>query len=248
MIELQCVTKKYENHTALDGLSLRIEPGVNLALIGPSGCGKSTALKLLAGLDLPSNGHIFLDGKLASDKNSLQIAPHERGISMVFQDLGLWPNLSVINNIELGIFRYKPAEKRSRTMDALKICGIVELATRLPAEISGGQLQRVALARALATRPRFLFLDEPFSGLDLVNKARLFQQLIQLGQERKITLLLVTHDPWEAAILCQKVIVLDNGRIAEAGMLHEILRNPKTELMKLFAESGISSEGKFRKS
>jgi ABC-type Fe3+/spermidine/putrescine transport system ATPase subunit len=145
----------------------RIISGGGLAIIAPSGCGKSTALRLLAGLEAPSSGEILLDGRVISKPCHIVVPPRQRGITMVFQDLALWPNLTVLDNVLLGLAseRLTRIEARRRADEALSVCKI-DLATRKPGNISGGQQQRVALARALAGKPRFLFLDEPFSGLD----------------------------------------------------------------------------------
>ncbi len=241
MIEFKAVSKFYKHIQALKSVSFKIEPGRNLAFVGPSGCGKSTALRLMAGIDLPTKGEITLDGKTASESTKLLIQPHERKISMVFQDLGLWPNLTVVKNVELGLYQKKSNERHDFAIATLELCGIKNLANRQISEISGGQQQRVALARALAPHPRFLLFDEPFSGLDLVTKTYLFSEIKQLIGSQDITLVLVTHDPWEATVLCQDVIVMNQGMIEESGELKEVLKNPKSELLKVY-KSYIASE------
>src|SRR5207302_7829754 len=142
-----------------------------------------------------------LGGQIVSEPGRILVPPHRRGVTLVFQDLALWPNLSVLDNVLLGLAgtRLTRSEARACTREALALCGIAALAARRPGRISGGQQQRVALARALAPRPRFLLLDEPFAGLDLVTRARLLREIAALAVERGVTLLLVTHDPLEAA-------------------------------------------------
>jgi iron(III) transport system ATP-binding protein len=157
---------------------------------------------------------------------------------MVFQDLALWPNLSVLENVLLGQSSrtFNPQQKRERTDQALALCGIEKWANRLPSELSGGQQQRVALSRAIATQPTFLFLDEPFSGLDLVMKTRLLTEISALAEQRQFTLFLVTHDPMEVMSLCNSAIVLEEGEVIEAGEIEALLQAPQSETMKVFRE------------
>jgi iron(III) transport system ATP-binding protein len=236
--EVRLVSKHYGDKAVLSNLTLKIASGDNLAILGSSGCGKSTLLRLLAGLEPPSAGQIFLNGQLASDTACVVTPPHHRGIGMVFQDLGLWPNLSVLENVLLAISgqRLSKSESRDRAREALSLCKIESLSSELPSKISGGEQQRVALARALAFEPEFLFLDEPFSGLDLVIKSSLLNDISRLASEKKISLVLVSHDPAEARRLCKSIIVLSNGKIAEQGALSEVFRSPKSQILRLFNE------------
>lgn len=192
----------------------------------------------MAGLETPTSGTVLIDGKPASKPNEVLIAPHQRGLAMLFQDLALWPNLSVIENVRLGLSGtgLSRAETRSRAEDALALCDIRELADRKPGRLSGGQQQRAALARAMATRPRFLLLDEPFAGLDLETKDKLLTEIGAIAQSQSITVLLVTHDPLEAAAISRNAIVLDHGRIIESGSLDDVLRKPRSRLLRLFGQ------------
>ena len=155
---------------------------------------------------------------------------------MVFQDLALWPNLSVLDNVLLGLSgtRLRNEEARTRAREALTLCAIESLTERKPGTLSGGEQQRVALARAIAMRPAYLLLDEPFAGLDLVTKATLFKEIARLVAERHITIVLVTHDPLEATALCSAVLALKDGQIEEAGMLNDLLRAPQSEMLTAF--------------
>ncbi len=155
---------------------------------------------------------------------------------MVFQDLALWPNLSVVENVRLGLSgaNLSRREAATRADEALHRCGIESLANRLPITLSGGQQQRVALARAIAPRPDFLFLDEPFAGLDLITKNRLLAEIQALASEQQFTIVLVTHDPLETTMLCLSAVVLDGGQVEATGHLDELLRSPKSELLKAF--------------
>ena len=221
--ELRSVSRLYDGFTALSEVSLQIEDGGRLAIIGPSGCGKSTIFRLLAGVDAPTHGDVLLDGSVASESGRVLLPPHRRGVAMVFQDLGLWPNLSILANVKLGLsgLKLSKPEIHRRAIEALALCKIEGISERRPGAVSGGQQQRAALARALAVAPRCLFLDEPFSGLDLVTKAPLLTDISSLVDARKVTLVLVTHDPLEATSLCQSAVLLDQGRIVE-------FRRPRT--------------------
>ncbi len=234
--ELRDVSKLYDGQAALSKVTLTIEPGQHVAILGTSGCGKSTALRLLAGLDTPSAGEVLLNRTVISTAHTILMPPHLRGVSMVFQDLALWPNLSVIENVRLGLAgrSLSRREAATRAEEALQRCGIESLSNRLPNTLSGGQQQRVALARAIAPSPDFLFLDEPFAGLDLITKTRLLAEIQALAKEQEFTIVLVTHDPFEATALCLSAVVLDGGRVEAAGPFDELLRTPKSELLEAF--------------
>ncbi len=241
-VEFRAVSKTYGAHQVLHDMSFTIATGVPTAILGPSGGGKSTILRLLAGLESPSAGEVWMNGRLASQPQQVLTPPHQRDVAMVFQDLALWPNLTVRENILLGLSGaqlLKQAAKK-RADDALAHCDIASLAERKPGTLSGGEQQRVALARALAVRPRYLLLDEPFAGLDLVTKTALLNEIANLTVEQHVTIVLVTHDPLEATTLCSAVLVLKDGRIEEAGMLDTLLRAPQSQMLKLFC-SHLSS-------
>jgi ABC-type Fe3+/spermidine/putrescine transport system ATPase subunit len=230
------VSKLYDEHLVLDEVSFAIPAGEHTAILGPSGCGKSTILRLLAGLEAPSAGQVLLDEAVVSEPHRVLRPPHLRGVAMVFQDLALWPNLSVLDNVLLGLSgtRLTSGEARTRAREALTLCAIESLAERKPGTLSGGEQQRVALARAIATRPAYLLLDEPFAGLDLVTKAALFKEIARLVAERHMTIVLVTHDPLEATALCSAALALKDGQIEEAGVLKDLLRAPRSEMLTAF--------------
>lgn len=236
--EFQSVSKTYAGQAALSNVSFTVASGGHTAILGPSGCGKSTSLRLLAGLEAPSAGKILFGEEVISEPGKILRPPHLRRIAMVFQDLALWPNLSVLDNVLLGLsgsgLSRRDCEERAR--EALALCAIETLADRLPGTISGGEQQRAALARAIAVRPAFLLLDEPFSGLDLVIKIKLLEDISRLARECGMTILLVTHDPLEAKALCNLLIVLNHGTIEEKGGLNELLRTSQSELIKVFRE------------
>jgi len=230
------VSKRYDRQVVLDDVSFTLLAGEHTAVLGPSGCGKSTVLRLLAGLEAPSSGHVLLDGSVISEPHRILLPPHLREMAMVFQDLALWPNLSVLDNVLLGLsgtgLAKKDAEQRAR--EALALCAVESLAGRKPGALSGGEQQRVALARALAVQPSFLLLDEPFAGLDLVTKARLLKEIAALAAAQHVTVILVTHDPYEATTLCRSALVLDGGRVKESGTWQDLLGSPRSEILKVF--------------
>ena len=237
-IELREVTQTYEGRPVVSDVSTLFHAGEHTAIIGPSGSGKSTLLRLIAGLESPAAGEVLLGGKLVSAPGKLLRPPHKRGLSMVFQDLALWPNLSALENVILGLSgaNLSRREMRSRALEALSLCSIEALSARRPGALSGGEQQRVALARALALRPTFLLLDEPFSGLDLVTKLKLLEQILALATEQQVTLIVVTHDPLEAKQLCHSAILLSGGQVQESGPLEELLRSPRSEMLRRFRE------------
>ena len=204
----------------LDGASLAVGEGERVAILGPSGSGKTTVLRLLAGLAVPDAGRVLVDGRTAAAPGRLLIPPERRGIGMVFQDLALWPHLSVAGNLELGLrARGIPrAERRRRTAEMLALVELADRARSRPAELSGGEQQRVALARALVLRPRALLLDEPLSSLDPPLARRLRGVILDLHRRLGFALLHVTHDREEAEAVAGRILRLERGRLGSAGL------------------------------
>jgi iron(III) transport system ATP-binding protein len=238
LIQARNLRKAFGAQTVFASVSFEIEAGQHLALLGPSGCGKSTLLRLLAGLDAPDEGQLWIDGQLVSEPGRSLVPPHERQLAMVFQDLALWPTLSAVENVILGMANLKlpRRDRRAQALAALETCQIAALADRKPAGLSVGQQQRVALARALAVKPRLLFLDEPFSGLDLTLKEELLAEL-KTQAATHATLVLVTHDPGEALALCPHALVLEGGHIVESGWTAKLLKRPVSKTLRAFADS-----------
>ncbi len=226
------------SHLVLNGAELEIAPGQSLALLGSSGSGKSTLLRIIAGLEIPEEGEVHVADSVATAGGRLRVAPCHRGLAMLFQDLALWPNLSVQRNVRLGLSRLRLPRKQlhDRAAESLRMCGIGNLSDRLPGTLSGGQQQRVALARALATQPKLLLLDEPFGGLDLVTKQAVMSELVRLRSELGFAMVLVTHDSLEVRQVCDSLAVLQNGRIAENGSLNDVAAAPQTVLAKALTE------------
>lgn len=209
-----------------------------VAVAGPSGCGKSTLLRAILGLDRPLAGVIRIGGRLASDGRRLVMAPEERGLAMVFQDLALWPHLTVARNLEFvltarGIGR-DPA--RDRALEWLKRIGLAERARAYPSELSGGERQRVALARALVYEPAALLLDEPFASLDVALKSQLIAFVRELLAERRVATLLVTHDPEEAGALADRVAILEGGRLTQMGPSRSLVAEPAGSFAEAFVQ------------
>lgn len=207
----------------LDGVHFDVAAGESVALLGSSGSGKSTLLRIIAGLEMPQRGTVSIAGRPATCDGRCLIAPHRRGVAMLFQDLALWPNLAVAGNIRLALsgLRLSRRDVRQRVAWVLDLTDITELADRRPGTLSGGQQQRAALARALAMQPKLLLLDEPLGGLDLLTKQAVVEQIAALQQELGFAMILVTHDTDEVRTLCHSLAVLHAGRVTDRISLNE---------------------------
>ena len=215
LLSLASVTKRFASHQAVDSVSLEVVAGDAIVILGPSGCGKTTLLRLIAGLEIPDSGEIWLAGAQAAGAGRSMMPAHERGIGFVFQDLALWPHLTVQRNLNFVLESVKMprADRAARALEALKIVRIEQLSRRYPHQLSGGEQQRVALARALVGQPRVLLLDEPFSSLDPELRDALRGELARLQRTLRVTTVYVTHDQGDAAILADRVIEMRAGRI-----------------------------------
>ncbi len=224
LIRLDSVTKFYGREAALHSLSLEVNAGERLVLLGPSGCGKTTILRLLAGFIAPDSGRIYLGGRLVSQQGQILLPPEKRNIGMVFQDLALWPHLTVHGNLAFGLKALKvdKREREERIRRMLQLVGLEGFEKRKPAELSGGQQQRVALARALILQPEILLMDEPLSSLDSELNIRLRREVVRLQQTLGFTLLYVTHDRSEAFGIATKVVQMAKGRIVFQGSVPEM--------------------------
>jgi iron(III) transport system ATP-binding protein len=209
------VSKRFGSHLAVDNLSLEVAAGEAVVILGPSGCGKTTLLRLIAGLDVPDTGEIRLTGTEVSAAGRTLVPPHERRIGFVFQDLALWPHLTVEKNLEfvLESASTAPIDRKTRAHEVMTLVRIEPLFRRLPHELSGGEQQRVALARALVGQPRILLLDEPLSSLDPELRATLRGELAQLQRTLRVTTLYVTHDRDDVGVLADRVVEMRAGRI-----------------------------------
>lgn len=217
-ISVRNITKRFASHQALDSVTLEIAPTESVVILGSSGCGKTTLLRLIAGLEIPDSGEIWLgDVQVAGPGRSL-LPPYRRQIGFVFQDLALWPHLTVAGNLQfvLDALRVPRAERSRRIDEALKLVRIDGFAARYPHELSGGEQQRVALARALIGSPRLLLLDEPLSSMDAELRAAMRTELARIQRTLELTTVYVTHDREDAAVLADRVIEMRAGRIVTA--------------------------------
>lgn len=230
-ILIEDLTKFFDKSLILDRINLEIKTGNLIALLGPSGSGKSTLLKLIAGLEYPDMGRIWLTGK-----NTSFLSIQERQIGFVFQNYALFKHLTVFQNIAYGlnIQQANKIQANYRVQELLKLTQLENFADRYPAQLSGGQKQRIALARALAVEPKVLLLDEPFGALDFQVRKDLRNWLKKLHKEVSMTTLFVTHDQEEAMELAHEIIILKNGRIEQVGSPNEIYDQPLTDFVYKF--------------
>jgi iron(III) transport system ATP-binding protein len=223
-ISFKRVTKHYRQKPVLSEFFLDIQRGDRVVIFGHSGCGKTTVLRLLAGFITPDQGTIVLDGRTAAEDGRSFLAPEERHIGMVFQDLALWPHMTVRGNLEFGLKAKgigKP-EREARISAMLKMLEMADYVSAKPAELSGGQRQRVALARALVLQPKILLMDEPFSSLDFELNLRLRKELLKLHAQIGFTLIYVTQSFEEAVDLASYIVLMKNGQIIMVGEAADI--------------------------
>ncbi|PQQ39614.1 ABC transporter ATP-binding protein [Photorhabdus luminescens] len=230
-VELKNVTKRFGSNTVIDNLELSIPQGHMVTLLGPSGCGKTTVLRLVAGLEKPSAGKIFIDGEDVTDRSIQQ-----RDICMVFQSYALFPHMSLGENIGYGLkmLGQPKAEIRERVKEALELVDLGGFEDRYVDQISGGQQQRVALARALILKPKVLLFDEPLSNLDANLRRSMREKIRELQQQFNITSLYVTHDQSEAFAVSDAVLVMNKGKIMQIGTPQTLYRQPASEFMASF--------------
>ncbi|MBA2239943.1 MAG: ABC transporter ATP-binding protein [Solirubrobacterales bacterium] len=229
-LSVRGLEKRYGPTRALAGLDLEVEAGTICALLGPSGCGKTTALRAIAGMERPDAGEVSVGGRSLSGPGAF-VAPEKRRIGMVFQDYALFPHLDVKGNVAYGLGR-RPDPRR--VAEVLELVGLGMVADRPVHQLSGGQQQRVALARALAPTPELVLLDEPFSNLDAILRERLRDEIRGILAGAGVTALFVTHDQQEALSLAERVAVMRDGRIVQAGTPEEVYTRPASRWMAEF--------------
>lgn len=235
-VEVQNVTRRFGDLTAVDAVSLGVRRGEFLTLLGPSGCGKTTLLRMIAGFEIPDAGRVILGGRDVTD-----LPPYRRDVTTVFQQYALFPHLDVFDNVAFGLARRRIAtgEIKRRVGQSLEMVRLSGMERRRPAELSGGQQQRVALARALVLEPRVLLLDEPLAALDLKLRKQMQVELKGLQRRVGISFVFVTHDQEEALTMSDRVVVMNAGRIEQVGRAEEIYERPLTEFVAGFI--GISN-------
>ena len=233
-VETRGITKRFEGHTAVDGIDLMVGQGEFLVLVGPSGCGKTTLLRMLAGLEAPTSGDVLIDGRVVT-----QLPPRARNIAMVFQSYALYPHLTVYKNIAfpLGAVGMPHGEIARKVEWAASMFGIQRLLQRKPRQLSGGERQRVALARAVVREPVVFLLDEPLSNLDAKLRTAARDELQQFQRRLGTTTVYVTHDQVEAMGLGDRIAVLNNGVIHQLGTPVEVYSDPTDTFVATFIGS-----------
>ncbi len=243
-IEFRNITKRYGNDAraplVVKGMSFTVPTGTLTTILGPSGCGKTTTLRMIAGLEAPSSGEIFIDGIEVTT-----LGPAERNVSMVFQSYALFPHMNVLANVSYGlnVSGVSKGDAAERAQAAMASVGLTGFDARLPSELSGGQQQRVAVARALVLEPAVLLFDEPLSNLDARLRRSMREEIRSLQQRLGLTVAYVTHDQAEALAVSDQIIVMDHGVIAQAGTPHELYERPGSEFVAGFMGEAMLFDG-----
>lgn len=240
---IEKLTKRYNETTAVDDVSLTVVDGETLGVVGPSGCGKTTTLRSVAGFETPTSGRIRF-----GTEEVTHVPPEKRNVGLVFQSYALFDNMTVRENIEFGpkMHDVGPAERQSRVDRLLELLGIDGMGDRDPRTLSGGQQQRVGLARALAIEPEILLLDEPMTGLDAQLKRRLRKEVGDLLDDLDVTALYVTHDQEEAMEMCDRIAVMNDGNLEQVGTPREVYRSPANEFIADFIGTSNFISGEAR--
>lgn len=234
LLTVNSITKQFSSTPIVTDVNFEVFPGEIFALLGASGCGKTTTLRLIAGFEKADAGTITMGDRIL-DNLHRYVPPESRGIGFVFQDYALFPDKTVLENAAFGLSRKIPKKERhADALDILERVGIAHLYTRMPHHLSGGEQQRVALARSLATQPKLLLLDEPFSSLDTGLRQTTREEVRDLLKAAGITVILVTHDQEEALSFAERVAVMNSGKIEQIGTPTEVYRHPNTEYVARF--------------
>lgn len=226
-LEITALSRRFGQTAAVRNLHLTIGKGDVVSLVGHSGCGKSSLLRLIAGVEIPDHGHIYLDGREVVGPSGF-VEPEQRQIGFVFQDYALFPHLTVEANIRFGLRALTKFEARERAMNMLDRVDLAGHAKRYPHELSGGEQQRVALARALAPAPRLLLMDEPFSNLDPALRQDVRQKTLSLIRSLDMTAIIVSHDPQEALSSGDRVVLMRSGEIVQTGSAYDLYDRPNS--------------------
>jgi len=215
IMKIENVFKTYDKITAISDVSINIEKGERVVILGPSGCGKTTLLRMIAGFIVPDKGSISIDGQIVTKDGKSLVEPEDRKIGMVFQDIVLWPHMSIYGNLEFGLKAKKipKNERKRRIEEILEKLQMAQYKNSFPNNLSGGQQQRVALARALVMQPKMLLMDEPLSNLDLDLNLLLRKEILTLQKDLAITMLYITHDRDEAFSLATRIVIMEHGEI-----------------------------------
>ena len=234
---------RIDGNAILNDISFTAKSGSVTCLLGPSGSGKTTLLRIIAGMEWQSAGQVLLDGREISGDSEF-LPPEQRGIGLVFQDYALFPHLSIIENVRFGLRHLKRAARQEQAMRMLARVGLEHRANDYPNALSGGEQQRIALARALAPRPGVLLMDEPFSGLDSRLRDMMREETLGILRETKATSIIVTHDPEEALRMGDQIILLDQGKLEQAGTGRDLFYRPESLFAAGFFSELNTFEGK----
>ena len=230
MLELQHISKTYDGRApVLRDIDFSVEKGEIVSILGPSGCCKTTLLNLILGLVQPTSGKIVYEGEYLTD-----VSMEKRGFNIVFQDYALFPNLNAYQNIVYGLRNFPDRSTPEEVNDLIDLLNLREHLQQRIEELSGGQKQRVALARTLVMKPKILLLDEPLSALDGLIKESIKARIKTIARQLELTILIVTHDPEEALTLSDKVLIIDQGRIAQFGTPEQIVESPANDFIRQF--------------
>ncbi len=219
------VSRYFSNDPAVHNFNLNIDPGEIICLLGPSGCGKSTLLRMAAGIDRPTNGRILLNNRELSGPSTF-VPPEKRNIGLMFQDFALFPHLTILDNVAFGLKSLGAAEAKKEARTSLDRVGLLRYAEDYPHILSGGQQQRVALARAIAPRPSVLLMDEPFSGLDARLRESMREETLAILHETRATCIVVTHQSEEAMRMGDRIVVMKDGQMVQAGSAEALYSQP----------------------
>ncbi|MFC7073079.1 ABC transporter ATP-binding protein [Halovenus rubra] len=233
VLKINGLTRQYEQECAVEEVSLSVSAGELVTLLGPSGCGKTTTLRMIAGLEQPTEGSIQIEDTVVAD-DSRFIPSEDRDVGLVFQDFALFPHLSVEENITFGIKDWDRTKKAQRADELLELVGLSDHSDKSPDQLSGGQQQRVALARSLAPEPDVLLLDEPFSNLDVRLRIEMREEVRRILKEAGVTAISVTHDQEEALSISDRVAIMNDGHLEQVGKPEEVFENPESRFVASF--------------
>ncbi len=229
LLELRDVHKAYDGRRVVDGISLTLGRGGFYCLLGPSGCGKTTTLRMVGGFENPESGEVRLNGRVVNG-----LRPYERNVSTVFQNYALFPHLTAQGNVEFGLRERRLKDCAAQALRALQMVELADKASRMPAQLSGGEKQRVALARSLVLQPELLLLDEPLAALDPKLRKQMRTELKRMQRQTGITFLFVTHDQEEALSMADQVAVMNAGKVEQFGTPEEVYLRPATRFVAEF--------------